>query len=267
MFRRRKAAESSAEVDGVVVDEVSDEAGGLKAAADEIDEDGSQSSAGAAAPPFDRSNGPFDESEVSADDEARLDLGALRLPTAPGMEVRVEVNKATSVIMAITAIIKDSELQLTAFAAPRSGGLWDEIREEIATAVTKGDGTAEVVDGPLGRELRVRRPAQGPGGRTVFAPSRFIGVDGPRWFLRGVLGGRAAIDEAAAAPLLDVYRRTVVVRGADPMGPREMLPLVLPPSPATSEATAASDAEETPEPDAGGSLDPFERGPEITQVG
>ena len=257
LFRRRKAAESSAEVDGTVVDDVNPQ----NAAADEGDDDG------VTAPPFDRSNGPFDESEVSVDDEPRLDLGSLRLPTAPGMEVRVEVNKATSVIMAITAIIKDSELQLTAFAAPRSGGLWDEIREEIATAVTKGDGTAELVDGPLGRELRVRRPAQGPGGRTVFAPSRFIGVDGPRWFLRGVLGGRAAIDEAAAVPLLDVYRRTVVVRGTDPMGPREMLPLVLPPAPATSEATAESDAQEAPEPDAGGSLDPFERGPEITQVG
>ena len=113
LFRRRKAAESSAEVDGTVVDDVNPQ----NAAADEGDDDG------VTAPPFDRSNGPFDESEVSVDDEPRLDLGSLRLPTAPGMEVRVEVNKATSVIMAITALLGDSELQLTAFAAPRSGGL------------------------------------------------------------------------------------------------------------------------------------------------
>ena len=85
-------------------------------------------------------------------------------------------------------------------------------------------GTADLEHGPLGTELRTRMPSAGPDGRTVFAPARFLGVDGPRWFLRGVISGRGAIDDAAAAPLLEVFRETVVVRGSDPMAPRELLP-------------------------------------------
>ena len=255
MFRRRKAAEGSDSVDASVVDEVTDVS----------DDDAALDDGTTAATPFERVDGPFDESEAESSDDPMLDLGSLRVPAVPGLKVRVEVNEATSVVMAITAMLGDSELQLTAFAAPRSGGLWDEIREEIAAAVSAAGGTAEVVDGPFGQELRARRPAKGPGGRTVFAPGRFLGVDGPRWFLRGVLGGRAAIDDAAAAPLLDIYRGTVVVRGSDPMGPREMLPIVLPPEPSPTQSPEVDeDGDGAP---AAPTLDPFERGPEITQVG
>jgi hypothetical protein len=57
-------------------------------------------------------------------------------------------------------------------------------------------------------------------------------VDGPRWFLRGVLTGPEAGSPAAgsaSAPLADAFRAIVVVRGTDPMPVREQLPLVLPP--------------------------------------
>ena len=100
--------------------------------------------------------------------------------------------------------------------------------------------------GALGTELRTRMPSAGPDGRTVFAPAVFVGVDGPRWFLRGVLSGRAAIDEASAAPLLDIFRAAVVVRGTEPMAPRELLPLTLPRDADSGcrPRTAAADAEE-----------------------
>jgi hypothetical protein len=90
----------------------------------------------------------------------------------------------------------------------------------------------------------------------VFAPARFVGVDGPRWFLRAVFSGRAAIDDDAAGPLMAVVRDTVVVRGESAMAPREMLPLRLP-----DEATMPSS-----EPATDDELRPFERGPEITEV-
>ena len=108
-------------------------------------------------------------------------------------------------------------------------------------------------------------PSAGPDGRTVFAPATFLGVDGPRWFLRGVLSGRAAIDEAAAAPLVEVFKAAVVVRGTDPMAPRELLPLALPrdAEAAAAAETAALDAQDEEERT---SLDPFQRGPEITEV-
>ena len=161
---------------------------------------------------------------------------------------------------AATVVLGESALQVQAFAAPRSGGLWQEIRREIAMAVERQGGTVEEHRTDLGAVLKTRMPSES-GGRTVFAPATFLGVDGPRWFLRGVLSGRAAIDDSAAGPLLDVFRAVVVVRGSDPMAPRELLPLRLPSDAAEAPDAAEADGEgETP------SIDPFERGPEITEV-
>jgi Protein of unknown function (DUF3710) len=213
---------------------------------------------------IDRSAGPFDVSEVDGR-EGRVDIGALWLQGVPGMELRLEVDQNTQQVNAATAVIRDSALQVQAFAAPRSGGLWDEIRSELATAIETQGGTAEERLGSVGTELRTRMPSTGPDQRTVFAPATFLGVDGPRWFLRGVLSGRAAIDDTAAAPLLEVFRAAVVVRGTEPMAPRELLPLALPreaeraAEAAEAEADAADEAERS-------SLDPFTRGPEITEV-
>jgi len=119
----------------------------------------------------------------------------------------------------------------------------------------------------LGAELQARIPGQGPDGRTVFSPARFIGVDGPRWFLRAVLSGRAAIDEDAASALLDVVSATVVVRGDEAMAPRELLTLKLPDQQAeVAEAVTEEVADEEPAAPKLSDLKPFERGPEITEI-
>jgi hypothetical protein len=62
-------------------------------------------------------------------------------------------------------------------------------------------------------------------------PARFFGVNGPRWFLRGVLSGPGAERTGSGAPsaLEDAFRSVVVVRGNEPMPVREALPLSLPP--------------------------------------
>jgi hypothetical protein len=208
---------------------------------------------------FDRSRGPFDLSETDAS-EPRLDLGSLRIGPVDGMELRLEIDSEQQTVTSAVAVIGDSAAQLQAFAAPRSGGLWAEIREEIAVSITNQGGTAEQAPGPLGPELRTRMPQAGPGGRTVYAPARFVGVDGPRWFLRAVFSGQAAIADDAAAPLYDFVREAVVVRGDSPMAPREMLPLQLPNAEQTGDET---EGESEPE---AADLNPFERGPEITEV-
>ncbi len=233
-----------------------------------------------------RSAGPFDRSEVP-DSSGRLDLGSLWVSGRPGMELRLEVDETAQQIVAANALVGDSALHLQAFAAPRSTGVWDEIRGEIAASITQQGGTADEVAGPLGTELRAQMPAAGPGGRTVYSPARFVGVDGPRWFLRAVLSGRAAQDAAAAEPLLDIVRDTVVVRGEEAMAPRDLLPLQLPRNDADAGAEGdggvadgsgggnPSGAGSTPgadEPDeirGAGSFDdlrPFDRGPEITEI-
>lgn len=220
--------------------------------------------------PVDRTAGPFDASEVDGPGE-RIDLGSVWIGSIGGAELRLEVDQASETVSAIQLIIGPSAAQIQAFAAPRSGGVWREVRQELSKAIETGGGTVEEVDGPLGKQLNVRMPQQGPDGRTVFAPARFVGVDGPRWFLRAVLSGQAAVDDEAAEQLIAGVRQFVVHRGQSPMAPREMLPLTLPPAAPVVEEQAepepeGSDTDGTDERYTRPDLNPFERGPEITEV-
>lgn len=217
----------------------------------------------------DRTNGPFDRSEVK-DLGERIDLGSLCLAVQPGMQLRLELDAEQENIVGATAVIGDAATQLQAFAAPRSEGIWDDIRTEIAQSVTQGGGTVDEVHGPLGWELRTRMPTRGRDRRTTYSPARFVGVDGPRWFLRAVLTGSAAAQDEVGDTVLDFVRATVVDRGSEAMAPRELLPLKVPEELTTSpEAGAAAAGEvdnENGEQYAADELKPFERGPEITET-
>jgi len=207
-----------------------------------------------------RTSGPYDVSEV--DDPAaggRVDLGGMWLPGRPQLEVRIEADQATSQVVAVTLVLGDGALQVQPFAAPRSEGIWDEVRDEIRAGITQQGGVADEVDGPFGPELRTRVPVRAADGSSSVQPARFLGVEGPRWFLRGVLTGRPAVEPAADAELLEVFRDIVVVRGEGPMAPRDPIPLRLP-------AVTPPQATEDPPGTSGDELKPFERGPEITEI-
>ncbi|NEE52050.1 DUF3710 domain-containing protein, partial [Streptomyces sp. SID8455] len=79
-------------------------------------------------PPAPRPDGPWDLSEVSQPGEGRVDLGGIFVPGVEGMELRVEV--AGDAIVAATVVLRDSAVQLQAFAAPKRQGIWGEVREE-----------------------------------------------------------------------------------------------------------------------------------------
>ena len=205
-----------------------------------------------------RTGGPWDVDD-DAPDLARVDLGAVRIPGIQGMELRMEVDQGSGVITGVSISLDESMLQVQAFAAPRSEGIWDEIRGEIAQSIGQQGGTVDDLPGPFGRELLARMPVRTPEGRTGHRPARFIGADGPRWFLRGVITGKAAVEPAAAERLEQVFAQTVVVRGTEARPPRDLLPLRLPGA-APVIGTVAPD--ERPEPD----FDPLTRGPEITEI-
>jgi hypothetical protein len=178
-------------------------------------------------------SGPWDESDAPEDGLARIDLGSLRLPAMPGMDLRVELNAQQKVIAA-TLRSGESLLQVSVFAAPRAGSIWDSVREDLAKSASGQGGSLREVEGPFGPELAgsiVASPPATPGQpapQPVRRPARFLGVDGPRWFLRGMLSGPAAASPEAAAPLEEAFRAIVVVRGNEPMPVREQLPLTLP---------------------------------------
>ena len=184
-----------------------------------------------ATPPWDRrkpagvasTTGPYDVSDAPDDELVRIDLGALQIP-ASELEMRVEVDENQQ-ISGVTLANETGQLQLGAFAAPRSEGIWSEVRAEIAESVREQGGTtAEEDGGQFGTDLVGEL-----GEQAGHVPVRFIGVDGPRWLLRAMLIGAPAQDEDARAPFLEVLRASVVVRGTDPLPVRDPIPLRLPP--------------------------------------
>ncbi|WP_345373935.1 DUF3710 domain-containing protein [Frondihabitans cladoniiphilus] len=180
--------------------------------------------------PDDRAeNGPLDEHEASPV-RPYVDLGGVKIVPREGLHLRLEVEEGSKRVVAVGLDFAKSTLQVQPFAAPRSTGLWHEIREQIADQIRKQGGTTTEIEGPFGPEIRAEIPVAA-GGDTSAGTSRlarFVGVDGPRWFLRGVIAGEAAADPEAAEKIEDLFRSVVVVRGNDPMPPRDLIPLHMP---------------------------------------
>jgi len=201
-------------------------------------------------------SGPWDIDDVpegALDDQVpRLDLGSLRIPTVPDVEIRLDTEPAGAVV-AVVLRSGPSTLEIGAFAAPRRAGIWNDVRAELLESLHADGSSGEERQGAFGPELLAAVP--GPQGTQT---ARFVGVDGPRWFLRGVFTGPAATDQVQANVLECVLRGVVVARGGDALPVRDSLPLVLPPD-ILEQAEGAGD--DSPAPRAP------RRGPEITEIG
>jgi hypothetical protein len=200
-----------------------------------------------ATPPWDErvrerppvTTGPFDELDAPEDSVPRADLGALLMPLGEGLDLRLELNEAQQVI-AVTLAGPDGSMQVGVFAAPRTEGIWDEVRPEIVASLKEQQGAPkERPGGSFGVELI--GTVAGDGGRV---PVRFVGVDGPRWFLRAMFAGAPA-DPSKASQYEDVLRNVIVVRGNDPLPVRDPVPLRLPKDVVLPEVPG-----DTPSPDA-----------------
>jgi hypothetical protein len=188
--------------------------------------------------PVDRAiSGPLDESEAGSI-RPSVDLGALRIEPKRGMQLRLDIDKTNNRVIAVTLEHDGSTVQLQPFAAPRSGGLWHGIRAQIMDQVRTQGGTVVETEGPFGPEVSAKVPVQS-GSAYSTRNVRFVGVDGPRWFLRAVIGGPAATDSEAAEVIHTMIRRVVVVRGNTPLPPRDLLPLRVPPTGETPVASGA----------------------------
>ncbi|PQZ95823.1 hypothetical protein CQ018_00535 [Arthrobacter sp. MYb227] len=205
--------------------------------------------------------GPFDGDDFEDHDEY-LDMGSLLIKPVPGLQLRLEVEESTQRVIAVALELGGSRMQLQVFAASKSEDLWPGISTQIATGIADQGGETEMVPGRFGNELLARVPQTAPDGRQGYVVLRFLGVDGPRWFLRAVIGGAALTDPAESKAMEDALAQVVVVRGDTPMPPTELLPLTVPQGALThtdAAAQAASAAES--------STERPERGPEVTQIG
>lgn len=199
----------------------------------------------------DRSKGPWDESEIDFNDGVeRVNLGGLLVTGMPGVDVQVQVDQSSGNIVQLTFAGFDGAVQIQPYAAPKSGGYWEIVLAEILSGINGSGGLVEKVEGPFGTELHAQ--VSDESGHRV--PARFAGIDGPRWFLRAVFLGAAARPGNAAAALENVVRGLVVVRGREAMAAGAPITMRLPDAP-VAPATVSVPA-----------LDPFERGPEITEI-
>jgi hypothetical protein len=260
VFRRRRRADAEPGYDSGTAQE-DPELYGDPDELDEPDEDeGEDHGEAAASGPgeqWDQESGPWDGAG-SYPERDRIDFGSLLVPMYEGIEIEVKVAEGVGVW--ITVRRGDSSIELMAFAAPKTSGLWDEVRQEFADEVAKAGGDSKQVQGPFGAELQARLHPGGEGRRGQLEPVRFLGVDGPRWFLRGMIRGPAARRPELARPLEELFADVVVVRGDHPAPPGDLLEIRLP-----------QDAQQALEEELGKEQDPdfpnpFERGPEITET-
>ena len=176
-----------------------------------------------------RADGPWDVTEVDEEETQRIDLGSLLVAPHESLEVQLQVDEQSGQVIAVVLAAEEGAVELRAFAAPRHGDIWDDVRTQIAAEVSRRGGTATEAVGPWGPELRVVLNVTTPDGRTGTQPSRVFGIPGPRWMLRATFFGKPALEPSDDGLVERALRDVVVRRGTQPLAPGEPLPLTVPP--------------------------------------
>ena len=170
--------------------------------------------------------GPWDIDEDNAPDfDEYMSLGAFYIPFVRGIQLRIKASRADNTLLGATVTIGRSSLELEAFAAPKTLGLWDDVREDLL----EGNANAKEVPGIFGAEIEL--PVKLDNGKVHT--TRIVGVDGPRWMLRGIFSGPAAEDpKSPEAEIPNRFFSDIVVdRGEEPLAPRDLIPMAPPLTP------------------------------------
>lgn len=173
-------------------------------------------------------SGPWDSEEPPDDGLDRVDLGSLWVAPRENAELRLQVDENTGEVQSVMLAAEEGALELRAFAAPRGGDLWSEVRPQIAADVSKHGGTATEREGRWGTELMCQMQVVLPDGNQALQPSRIIGVNGARWLLRATFLGQPAVEPDQARQWEDALASVVVHRGSHAMPVGDALPLTLP---------------------------------------
>lgn len=172
--------------------------------------------------------GPFDVDELPEDGVERVDLGSLLIAPEEDRELRLQVDETTGEVQSVMLASADGAVELRAFAAPRGGDLWSDVRPRIAADMAQHGGVATEREGRFGTELVCQLSVTRGDGTTGTQPSRIIGINGPRWMLRATLLGRPATDPDGSTAWEDTITRVAVRRGGAAMPVGDLLPVTLP---------------------------------------
>ena len=172
--------------------------------------------------------GPFDVSQVEGDGVDRADLGSVLVPAIADRELRLQVDEQSGQVRSVMLAGSDGACEFQAFAAPRNGDLWSDVRPQIAEDMARRGGQTTEREGRWGTELVCQMPVKRPDGSDATQPSRIIGINGDRWMLRASFLGRPALDPDNTAEWEDALAQVVVRRGEQAMPVGEPLPVRLP---------------------------------------
>jgi hypothetical protein len=173
--------------------------------------------------------GPFDVDELPEDGVERVDLGSLLIAPEEDRELRLQVDETTGEVQSVMLASAEGAVELRAFAAPRGGDLWSDVRPRIAADMAQHGGVATEREGRFGTELVCQLSVTRGDGTTGTQPSRIIGINGPRWMLRATLLGKPATDVEGSGDWEDALSRVAVRRGAHAMPVGESLQVTMPP--------------------------------------
>ncbi|WP_083290205.1 MULTISPECIES: DUF3710 domain-containing protein [unclassified Corynebacterium] len=174
--------------------------------------------------PVGGSTGPFDGDNVDIEDfdfsdfsNVTLNLGSIRVPLPKESQVQVEMGEQGPKMVHV--VTRYGRITPVAFAAPRTGGLWEESSEEIIAGMRSEGMPVEIQQGPWGQEI------VGTGTNGVI---RIIGVEGPRWLYRVTLAAPTGSEDQLAEIGRETVARSFVYRGDDPILAGNSLQVVLP---------------------------------------
>ncbi len=216
----------------------------------------------------------FQAAGGSVEDGTRVSFGCLWLPVVNGMQVQFQLDEAEQNLLALVVVLDAVSVKLMPLAAPRSGGLWAQIRAEVAQQLLDQGGSAYEQAGPFGPELAATLPAQPGQAPGQGDPARFVGLEGPRWLLHAIIAGPAVHDPSQVEAVHTLLQHIVMVRGEMALPRGAGLPLTMPTQITEQLAPAATGLvpgqAESPEqpasPYRSGDFNPFGRGPEISEV-
>ena len=174
--------------------------------------------------PVGGSTGPFDGDNVDIEDfdfsdfsNVTLNLGSIRVPLPKESQVQVEMGEQGPKMVHV--VTRYGRITPVAFAAPRTGGLWEESSQEIIEGMRAEGMPVEIQQGPWGQEI------VGTGSNGVI---RIIGVEGPRWLYRVTLAAPTGSEDQLAEIGRETIARSFVYRGEDPILAGNSLQVVLP---------------------------------------
>ncbi|MFC7580322.1 DUF3710 domain-containing protein [Schaalia naturae] len=171
--------------------------------------------------------GPRDIAEIDTT-SGYVDMGSLLIPAIPGMQLRTQLAKDGRTVLRALLVLGASGIQVSLAAAPKSGGVWDELRAQIRSGMESDGAHVEDVHTRYGDELLADLLVTLPDGSRATSRMRVIGREGPRWFARLDILGPAAQSLEAGGALEKVIDRLVVARDDAPRARLDLLPLHVP---------------------------------------